>query len=93
MFSFFVREPLRALCIGKYTKGSSIAEGPRDARVSWNLVNCCTTVREIKLENQSVKPRLHDTTGCQTGCTTRFHNRLNEQPLLSRNTWPRLMNI
>jgi len=27
----------------------------------------------------ALKPRLHDTTCCQNGCTTRFNNRLNEQ--------------
>ena len=31
------------------------------------------------------KPRLHDTTCCQGGCTTRFDNRLNEQSV--RSTW------
>ena len=29
--------------------------------------------------NSIINPRLHDTTCCQTGCTTRFDNRLNEQ--------------
>ena len=28
------------------------------------------------IETQKLKPRLHDTAGCQNGCTTRFDNRL-----------------
>jgi len=32
----------------------------------------------------SLKPRLHNTAGCQAGCTTRFDNRLNEQWLYTR---------
>jgi len=41
--------------------------------MSVTAVSYVTTVERI------VKPRLHDTTGCQTGCITRFDNRLNEQ--------------
>ena len=36
----------------------------------------------------SLKPRLHNTAGCQAGCTTRFDNRLNEQWLYSVNKHP-----
>jgi len=38
-----------------------------------------TAVSYVTTVERIVKPRLHDTIGCQTGCTTRFENRLNEQ--------------
>ena len=39
------------------------------------------TIHWLRRIVKNVKPRLHDTTCCETGCTTQFDNRLNEQPL------------
>jgi len=33
------------------SRGSAVAEGPRDSLISWNLVNGCTTVQKSNLKD------------------------------------------
>jgi len=83
-------------------KTQAFIAGLDDRKETYDL-KTASSVR-LKASFGELKPRLYDTTGCQTngcivytagcqtGCTTRFHNRLNEQWLFVQPVVNRLYN-
>jgi len=48
-----IQAPVIVVAVELLTRGSAIAEGPRDSilNVSWNVANCCINVRKIAFYN------------------------------------------
>jgi len=62
-------------------------QGDRRKILLWSVRHRVGAFLVVYCDEITLIPRLHDTTGCQCGLTTRFDNRLNKQWLFVQHGW------